>query len=144
MPEEVVEEIRKFKRPVESDYSLSEELISVDEHPSYPGYARVMIPDLAKANLQRRELNAVRMNAVAANFLAMAGTEMQLDLFPAQKYVIDNLVFFCNSSRTKDGWAGFLAKTNKSISEETLQQKAEQISSTAPEHKTLKQKLLRQ
>ncbi len=144
MPEEVVEEIRKFKRPVESDYSLSEALISVDEHPSYPGYARVMIPDLAKSNLQRRELSATRVNAIAANFLALAGTEMGLNLRPSQKYVIDNMVFFTNSSRTKDGWAGFLAKTNKSISEETLQQKAEQISSSAPEKKTLQQKLLRQ
>jgi len=144
MPEEVVEEIRKFKRPIESDYSLSEELISVDDHPSYPGYFRVMIPDLAKANLQRRELNATRMNAVAANFLALAGTEMNLDLRPSQKYVIDNMVFFTNSSRTKDGWAGFLAKTNKSISEESLMQRAETIASQSPEQKTLKQKLLKQ
>lgn len=133
MPEEVTEEIRKFKRPIESDYSLSEELISVDDHPSYPGYHRVMIPDLAKANLQRRELNAVRMNAIAANFIALAGTELKLDLKAAQKYDIDNMVFFVNSSRTKDGWAGFLAKTNKSISEERLEQRAEAISSQAPE-----------
>lgn len=135
MPEEVIEEVKRYKRPINSDYSLSEELIAVDNHPSYPGYARVLIPDLAKANLQRRELNATRVNAIAANFLALVGTEIKLDLRPAQKYNIDNLVFFTNSSRTKDGWAGFLAKTNKSISEENIQQKAEQISANAPEKK---------
>ena len=144
MPEEVTEQIRKFKRPIESDYSLSEELISVDEHPSFPGYFRVLIPDLAKANLQRRELNATRVNAVAANFIALIGTELKLDLRPAQKYDIDNMTFFTNSSRTKDGWAGFLAKTNKSISEERLEQRAESIAASAPEERSLKQKLLRQ
>lgn len=144
MPVEVTEEIRKYKKPIESDYSLSEELISVDEHPSFPGYQRVMFTDLAKANLQRRELNAVRVNAVAANFIALIGTELNLDLRPSQKYNIDNMVFFTNSSRTKDGWAGFLAKTNKSISEEKLEQRAEAISASAPEEKSLKQKLLRQ
>ena len=144
MPEEVTETERRYKRAINSDYSLSEALISVDEHPSFPGYAKVLFPDIAKSNLQRRELNALRVNAIAANFIAMAGTEMKLDLRSSQKYDIDNMIFLGASSRTKDGWAGFLAKTNKSISEESLNQKAEQISSSAPEQKSLKQKLLRQ
>jgi hypothetical protein len=144
MSNEIITETTRYKTPAKSEVALSEALISVENHPSYPGYHKVLIPDLAKANLQRRELNAVRVNAVAANFIALAGTEMGLDLRPSQKYVIDNMVFFTNSSRTKDGWAGFLAKTNKSISEEKLEQRAEQISASAPEQKSLKQKLLRQ
>ena len=144
MPDEIITETTRYKTPAKSEVALSSELINVDNHPSYPGYFRVVIPDLAKANLQRRELNATRMNAFAANFIALAGTQMNLDLRAAQKYDIDNMVFFTNSSRTKDGWAGFLAKTNKSISEEKLEQRAEQIASTAPEQKSLKQKLLRQ
>ena len=122
-----VQEIRTIKKPIESDFALSEALISVEDHPSFEGYLRVTFPDLAKANLQRRELNAMRVSAIAANFAAFVGTELKLDLRPSQKYLIDNNIFFTNASRTKDGWAGFLSKTSKSISEETLQEKATQI-----------------
>jgi len=124
MPETIKETTREFKRPVESDYDLSGRLLEIEYSDSEPDYAPVVLPDSAKGNLSQTQHAALTVLGNCAEHTAFVGNELNIDLRRSQNFLSRRINAKINFSRGKGGWAGFLSKTNKSVSEEFLIQKA--------------------
>ena len=115
------------QRRLESEHELSGALIETEKDKEFPGYYKVVTDDWPKANIGPNEIVANKLIATSANYVAFAGFMLDVDLLPAQLFLINELSIDVNLSRAKGGWAGFLSKTSKSITESSLQEKAQQI-----------------
>lgn len=142
MPETVKETTKEFTRPVESDYDLSGRLLEVEWTDSMPEYLPVVLPDVAKSNLSQNQHAALTVMSNCAEHIAFVGHELNLDLAPFQHFLVRRINAKGNFSRGKGGWAGFLSKTNKSVSEEFLVQKATEIQQLEQKPKGLMGKIL--
>ena len=126
-------EDQMHQRRLESEYELSGALIETKKDQAFPGYYRVITEDWPKSNISQNEIVANKLIATSANYVAFAGFMLDVDLLPSQLFLINELSIDVNMSRGKGGWAGFLSKTSKSITESSLEEKAQQINN--PEKK---------
>jgi len=128
MSEEMIEETtRTYKRPPKDEYALSSELLSAQPDHAFKGYKRVVSDDLVKGNTNPKELASLRYMGHMANYTAFVGTSEGIDLSPTQQLIINEMGIDANTGRGKGGWAGFLSKTNKSITEQSLEEKSREI-----------------
>ena len=127
MPVDVKETVREFKRPVESDFDLSGRLLEIEWTDNAVGYLPVVLPDVAKSNLSTTQHAALTVMGNCAEHIAFVGIELGIDLTSSQHFLIRRINAKGNFSRGKGGWAGFLSKTNKSVSEDVLIQKSLEI-----------------
>lgn len=128
---DVKETTRTYKRPIESEYSLSGELLSANPDHKFEGYKQVITDDLVKGNNNRKELASLRYMGHMALYTAFVGTTEGIDLAPTQKLLINEMGVDSNTGRGKGGWAGFLSKTSKSITEQSLEEKSREINSAS-------------
>lgn len=124
---EVEETTRTYKRPIESEYSLSGELLSAQPDYKFKGYKNVVTDDLVKGNHNPKELAALKYMGHMANYTAFVGITEGIDLTPTQKLLINEMNIDTNTGRGKGGWGGFLSKTSKSITENSLEEKSREI-----------------
>jgi hypothetical protein len=144
MPQLVKETSREFTRPVESDFDLSGKLLEIEWTDQIPNYLPVVLPDVAKSNLSSTQHAALTVMSNCAEHIAFVGNELNLNLTSSQHFVVKRIGAKGNFSRGKGGWAGFLSKTNKSVSEEFLVQKAMEIQEAEqPQKKGIISKIFR-
>lgn len=118
---------KEAKQKIEDEYALSSELLKQEQMPSFKNYELPTDRDSIKSNLNPAELSAIRINAIQSVHLAFYGNLLRMDLSPTQLTHIHYNSILSNTSRGKGGWAGYLSKTSKSVSETTLVEKANEI-----------------
>lgn len=133
---------QQTQRPVEDEYGLSNELLRNEPLPTFVNYESPIDKDSIKANVNPIELSATRLNAIQASLLGFYGRLLNVDLSPVQIEMIHINSIINNTSRGKGGWAGYLSKTSKSVSETTLVEKANEINKQE-EKKSLIDKIIR-
>lgn len=116
-----------LKPQIKNDFALSEKLIKIEWNEHNPDYMPNVLPDLAKSNLSPLTYAAVNKLAMAGVQASFVGAQLGLDLTPFQNMLSEASAIKINAARAKGGWAGFLSKTNKSISEDLLIQKSGEI-----------------
>lgn len=131
------------KPQVKNDFALSEKLIKIEWNEHHPAYYPNVLPDLAKSNLSPLTYAAVNKIAMAGIQASFVGEQLKIDLTPFQNMLSEANAIKINAARAKGGWAGFLSKTNKSVSEEFLTQKAMEIQQADQPKKSLMQKIFR-
>jgi len=119
---------KEVQRPIDTDFGLSQDLLTNEDLPNFIDYAQPIDRDAIKANVNPDELSATRITAIQSTMLAFYGKMLEIDLAPTQLQLIQVNSILNNSSRGKEGWAGYLSKTSKSVSETTLRDKAQEIS----------------
>ena len=124
---EVEETTRTYKRPIESDAGLSGELLSAQKDYNFKNYKKIVSDDLVKGNHNPKEIAALKHMGHMANYTAFVGTTEGIDLTPTQQLLINEMGIDTNIGRGKGGWGGFLSKTNKSITENSLEEKSREI-----------------
>jgi len=115
------------KRPIENEYSLSDELLRNEGVAHFIDYQEPIDKDAIKANVNPDEISATRLNAIQASLLGYYGRILDMDLTPTQLFHIQVNSIINNTSRGKNGWAGYLSKTSKAVSETTLIEKANEF-----------------
>ena len=121
---------KQLKRPmkeVSDEFGLSSELLKNEDLPAFRDYDVPIDKDAIKANLNPAELSAIRINAIQSVDLAFYGNLLGLDLTATQLTHTHYVSILANTSRGKGGWAGYLSKTSKSVSETSLVEKAREI-----------------
>jgi len=123
-----IEQQEQQARPkIEDEYALSNELLKNESLATFTNYEAPVDKDSIKGNLNPAELSAIRINAIQSVHLAFFGNLMSMDLTPSQLTHTHYNSILSNTSRGKGGWAGYLSKTSKSVSETTLVDKAAEI-----------------
>ena len=112
---------------IEDEFALSSELLKNEPLPSFTNYELPTDRDAIKSNLNPAELSAIRINSIQSVALAFYGNLLNMDLSPTQLTHVHYNSILANTSRGKGGWAGYLSKTSKSVSETTLVEKANEI-----------------
>jgi hypothetical protein len=115
------------KIKIEDEFALSSELLKDETLPQFKDYELPTNKDFIKANYNPAELSATRINAIQSVSLAFYGNLLGMDLSPTQLTHVHYNAILANTSRGKGGWAGYLSKTSKSVSETTLVEKANEI-----------------
>ena len=118
---------REAKTKIEDEYALSNELLRNEGLATFTNYEAPVDRDSIKGNLNPAELSAIRINAIQSVHLAFFGNLLGMDLTPSQLTHTHYNSILSNTSRGKGGWAGYLSKTSKSVSETTLVDKATEI-----------------
>ncbi|RLG19364.1 hypothetical protein DRN67_02855 [Candidatus Micrarchaeota archaeon] len=141
------------KKPITTDTELAKDLMKVvsrtaadkiivkefDEDGNFLGYKikdapnifyEIINEDMTKSNLDPRDLAVVRGLCTMSNYTQAISKQLNVDLSASQKFLADTLVSFLNSSRGKGGWNAWLSKTDKTISQTTMEQIAQQIGET--------------
>ena len=118
---------KESQRPISDEFGLSSELLSNEAIPFFTDYDVPIDKDSIKANVNSEELSATRLNAIQSSLLGFYGRMLNIDLTPTQLFHNQVNSIINNTSRGKGGWAGYLSKTSKSVSETTLVEKANQI-----------------
>jgi hypothetical protein len=131
---------KEAKRPLANEFALSDELLKNEPLPYFTDYEPPIDRDAIKANVNPDELSATRINGIQSSMLGFYGRLLNMDLTPTQLFHQHVISIVNNSSRGKNGWAGYLSKTSKSVSETTLVEKANQINN--PEKKGFASKIL--
>lgn len=137
MSQEVTEVTKTYRKPVESDFDLSGKLIEVEWAGAAQGYQPTVPPDTAKGNTSPLQHAFLGVASNAGDYAAYVGTQLQVDLRESQNFIIYRINSKLNFSRTKGGWSGMLAKTSKSISEQSLVEKAQEIQASQEKKKGL-------
>lgn len=147
LPFEVTPEDRK---PITSDTELAKDLMKVvgktaitktievqlDKDGKKIGYRikdapnqfyEIINEDMTKSNLDPRDLRVIRGVGLQSNFTQSVNDSFAVDLSPTQKLLAASVVLFLNSSRSKGGWNAWLSKTDKTISQSSVEQIAQQL-----------------
>lgn len=143
MPQDIIETKKEYKMPIQSDYDLSGKLLEVEYADAIEGYLPVVVPDAAKGNFSPTQHAFLTAATHLADRIASLGQEYSLDLTSSQHEVVRRINAKVNYTRGKGGWSGYLSKTNKSVSEQSIMEKAEQIAQAEQPKKGLMQKILR-
>ena len=112
--------------------TISSVLLENEPQAYFTDYEPPVDKDYIKANVNADELSATRINAIQSSLLGYYGKLLEMDLTPTQLFHQHVISIINNSSRGKGGWAGYLAKTSKSVSETTLVEKANEIQNNKP------------
>jgi len=115
------------QRPISDEFALSSELLKNEKVSRFTGYESPVDKDAIKANVNPDELSATRLNAIQSSMLGYYGRLLNMDLTPTELFHNHVISIINNTSRGKGGWAGYLSKTSKSVSETTLVEKANEI-----------------
>jgi len=83
--------------------------------------------DMTLANLDSDELNITREHCNLSNFAQALSESTNVSLTDSQKFYKNQMKSFLISSRAKKGFAAWLVKTEKSISEGTLARIQQQV-----------------
>ncbi|MEO5350123.1 MAG: hypothetical protein H7836_10810 [Magnetococcus sp. YQC-3] len=121
---------------------IAGELLENEQLATFTDYEMPVDKDAIKANVNPLELSAVRQNGVQQIMLAFYGGQLKQDFSPTALALIQFNSLLNNTSRGKNGWAGYLSRTNKSVSETTLLEKAQEIHGQQPQRKGLIGKFL--
>jgi len=90
-------------------------------------FFEIISEDVTKANLSPTEKGVVLGLGTLSNFTQALSKELNVNLTPTQKFLADNYVLFCAVSRGKSGWNAWLSKTDKTISQTSVEQLSKQL-----------------
>lgn len=138
-------------KPITSDTELSKDLLKVSgktavdkiivkkfdgETGKFIGYDieetknvfyEIINEDMTKANLGPDELRIVREHCLLSNYTQAISKDLEVSLSSTQKFLADNLLVFLNSSRAKSGWNAMLSKTDKTITQQSIEEFTKQL-----------------
>ena len=143
MPQDIKETTKEYKMPIQSDYDLSGKLLEVEWSDSIDTYLPVVVPDAAKGNFSPTQHAYLTAATNLAEQIAQLGQEYNLDLTSSQHTVVRRINAKVNYTRGKGGWSGYLSKTNKSVSEQSILEKAEQIAQAEQPKKGIVSRIFR-
>jgi hypothetical protein len=83
--------------------------------------------DMTKSNLGMEELKAVRGHCLLSSYTQAISKDLQIDLSSTQKFLADNLLMLLASSRGKGGWNAMLSKTDKTITQQSIEEFTKQL-----------------
>lgn len=147
------------RRPVDSDFQLSEKLMEVkgrtardnlvvdivDKDGKFLGkdvvgvkniFYEIISEDMTKANLGAGDLALVRGLCMRSNHTQAISKAFEVNLSPTQKMLADAVLIFLTSSRGKGGWNAMLSKTDKTITQQSLEQFTKQIQADQEQRKS--------
>lgn len=127
---------------VDKEVQISSLLLRNEPISYFTDYEPPIDADSIKANVNPDELSATRLNAIMSSRLGFYGRLLNVDLTPTQLFHNHVVSIINNTSRGKLGWAGYLAKTSKSVSETTLTEKANDIE-RSEQKKSVMDKIMR-
>lgn len=139
-----------LEKPVQLDTELSKDLMKVSgsttrqrvlvpvkkDDGTILGYEVREVPnlfyetiseDMTKANLNDMESKIVRGQCFASNYTQAISHAFKQDLSPIQKMLADDLLAVLTSSRAKGGFNAWLSKTDKTISQTSMEQLSKQM-----------------
>lgn len=117
--------VRKILVPVKNEKTGEVIGYEIQEAPNL--FYEIISEDMTKANLDSTDLAVVRGMGVVSNYTQAISEELDINLDPTQKFLADTLLLFLTSSRSKGGWNAWLSKTDKTISQTSLEQMSKQL-----------------
>lgn len=117
--------VRKILVPVKDEKTGELKGYEIQEAPNL--FYEIISEDMTKANLGDVDLAVVRGVGVISHYTQAISDELNINLDPTQKLLADTLLLFLTSSRSKGGWNAWLSKTDKTISQTSLEQMSKQL-----------------
>jgi hypothetical protein len=90
-------------------------------------FYEIISEDMTKANLGDGDMRIVREVGLVSNYTQAISEAHDVDLSPTQKLLADAVLLFLTSSRAKSGWNAWLSKTDKTISQTSVEQLSKQL-----------------
>lgn len=108
----------RMLHPVHGD---NEEILGYKAVDTDNPFNEIFDEDMTTANLDSDELNVIREHCNLSNFSQALSQSTGINLVDCQNFYKNQLKSFLISSKAKNGFAAWLVKTDKSISEGTIE-----------------------